>query len=73
VVTQRGIHIANMTDFIALLKKEGIREDFIIVAGGPKITNKLTTELGYDAGFGRGTYAEHVGTFIVRRIADRDK
>ncbi|MFV1976831.1 MAG: OAM dimerization domain-containing protein [Candidatus Scalindua sp.] len=72
VVTQRDIHIANMTDFIERLNKEGIRNDFIIVAGGPKITNKLATELGFDAGFGRGTYAEHVGTFIVRRIADRD-
>ena len=73
VVTQRDIHIANMTNFIELLKNEGIRDDFIIVAGGPKITNKLATDLGFDAGFGRGTCAEHVGTFIVRCIADRDR
>jgi beta-lysine 5,6-aminomutase beta subunit len=59
-----------MTDFIELLNKEGIRDDFVIVAGGPKITNKLATELGFDAGFGRETYAEHVGTFIVRQIAN---
>jgi beta-lysine 5,6-aminomutase beta subunit len=72
VVTQRDIHITNMTNFIEILKKEGIRDDFIIVAGGPKINNKLATELGFDAGFGRGTYAEHVGTFIVRRIASRE-
>jgi beta-lysine 5,6-aminomutase beta subunit len=71
VVTQRDIHIENMTDFIALLNKKGIRDDFIIVAGGPKITNKLATELGFDAGFGRGTYAEHVGTFIVKQITNR--
>ncbi len=71
VVTQRDIHIANMTNFIELLRQEGIRNDFIIVAGGPKISNKLAAELGFDAGFGRGTYAEHVGTFIVRRIANR--
>jgi len=70
VVTQRDIHIANMTDFIALLNKEGIRDDFVIVAGGPKISNKLATDLGFDAGFGRGTYAEHVGTFIVKQIAN---
>jgi len=71
VVTQRDIHITNMTDFIERLKNEGIRDDFIVVAGGPKITNKLATQLGFDAGFGRGTYAEHVGTFIVRRMADK--
>lgn len=73
VVTQRDIHITNMTDFIERLKNEGIRDDFIVVAGGPKITNKLATQLGFDAGFGRGTYAEHVGTFIVRRMAGREK
>lgn len=72
VVTQRDIHIANMTNFIELLNKEGIRDDFIVVAGGPKISNKLATELGFDAGFGRGTYAEHVGTFIVKQIANND-
>ena len=71
VVTQRDIHITNMTNFIERLKNEGIRDDFIVVAGGPKITNKLATQLGFDAGFGRGTYAEHVGTFIVRRMADK--
>ena len=70
VVTQRDIHIKNMTNFIELLRQEGIRNDFIIVAGGPKISNKFATKLGFDAGFGRGTYAEHVGTFIVRQIAN---
>lgn len=73
VVTQKDIHIKNMANFVGFLNKEGVRGDFIIVAGGPKITNKLATELGFDAGFGRGTYAENVATFIVRRIANKDK
>jgi hypothetical protein len=28
-------------------------------------------ELGFDAGFGSGTYAEHVATFVLDRLLDR--
>ncbi|MGR3176558.1 MAG: OAM dimerization domain-containing protein [Candidatus Anammoxibacter sp.] len=71
VVTQKDIHIKNMTNLIKLLNSKGCRDDFIIVVGGPKISNKLATELGFDAGFGKGTYAEHVGTFVVKKMVDR--
>ena len=73
VVTQKDIHIKNMTNLIKLLNSKGCRDDFIVVVGGPKINNKLATELGFDAGFGRGTYAEHVGSFFVKKMADRLK
>lgn len=69
VVTQKDIHIKNMTQFIGLLDKKGCRGDFVVVVGGPKISRKLAIELGFDAGFGRGTCAEHVGAFIVKRMA----
>jgi len=73
VVTQKDIHIKNLTQFIELLEAEGLRERFIAIAGGPRISHKLAMELGFDAGFGRGTYPEHVATFIVRRVADKRK
>jgi len=41
VVTQRDIHITNMTDFIERLKNEGIRDDFIVVAGHSKANRRL--------------------------------
>jgi hypothetical protein len=28
-------------------------------------------ELGFDAGFGQGTYAEHVATFVIDRMVER--
>ncbi len=71
VVTQKDIHIQNMKDFICKLEKRDLREKFIVVVGGSKISHKLAIELGFDAGFGRGTYAEHVATFIVRQLAER--
>ncbi len=41
------------------------------MAGGPRIGNKLAVELGYDAGFGRGAYADDVATYIVKKLAEK--
>ncbi len=71
IVTQKDVHIQNMTAFIELLQARGLRERFIVCAGGSRISNKLAVELGFDAGFGQGTYAEHVATFIIDRLAER--
>jgi beta-lysine 5,6-aminomutase beta subunit len=71
VVTQKGSDIANFTALAELLEAEGIRDDIVLVAGGPRVTNLLAAELGYDAGFGRGTLPSAVATFIARRMADR--
>ncbi len=71
VVTQKDVHVKNMTNFVELLEAENLRGRFIIIAGGPRITHKLARELGFDAGFGRGTFPEHVATFIVKRLEER--
>lgn len=71
VVTQRDVHVLNMTELIELLQARGLRERFLVIAGGTRITNRLAVELGYDAGFGRGTYADHVATFIIERLVER--
>lgn len=71
VVTQKGSDIANFTALAELLEAEGLRERTVLVAGGPRVTNLLAAELGYDAGFGRGTLPSDVATFIARRMAER--
>ena len=71
VVTQKDTHIHNMTEFIELLEAKGVRDKFILVAGGPRIGNKLAVELGFDVGFGRGAYANDVATYIVKKMAER--
>jgi len=60
-----------MTDLIELMEAEGLRDKMIITAGGPRIGNKLALELGYDAGFGRGTFPENVASFIVEKMVER--
>ncbi|NLJ47223.1 MAG: hypothetical protein GX430_11780 [Treponema sp.] len=71
VVTQKDVHIHNLTQLIELLEARGERSRYICIAGGPRIGNKLAVELGYDAGFGRGAYANDVATYIVKKLAER--
>jgi beta-lysine 5,6-aminomutase beta subunit len=53
-----------------LLEAEDIRERVVLIAGGPRVTNLLAQELGYDAGFGRGTLPSQVAVFIAQRVAE---
>lgn len=71
VVTQKDVHLQNLTRLIDLVEAEGLRDRFLLVVGGPRITHELAKELGYDAGFGPGTYAEHVASFIVDELIRR--
>lgn len=73
VVTQKDLHLRNLTRMVELLELEGLRERFLLIAGGPRINYELAKELGYDAGFGPGTYAEDVASFILDRILSQKK
>lgn len=72
VVTQKGVHVDNLSNMIELLEAEGIRDKVVVVAGGPRITHELAKELGYDAGFGSKKYADDVVSFVVQEIVNRD-
>jgi beta-lysine 5,6-aminomutase beta subunit len=69
VVTQRDAHLQNLTRFVELAEAAGVRDRLVLIAGGPRLDHKLALELGYDAGFGRGTFAEHVASFIITHLA----
>lgn len=70
-VTQKDIHIQNLTNLVELLEAEGLREKVILICGGPRITHELAKELGYDAGFGPGKYADDVATFAATEMLAR--
>ena len=65
VVTQKNIHLDNLTRLADILEAEGLRDQVILVVGGPRISHELAKELGYDAGFGPGSYAENVASFAI--------
>lgn len=71
VVTQKGSDVKNFTALVELLEAEGLRDRVVLCCGGPRVTNLMATELGYDAGFGRGTVPSEVAAFIATRLAER--
>lgn len=73
VVTQKGIHIANLTQLVELAEAEGLREKLILICGGPRINHEMALELGYDAGFGPGSLAPDVASFIVQELVRRQQ
>jgi len=70
-VTQQNLHISNLTELVEIVEAEGQRKRLILTCGGPRVSNELAKELGYDAGFSKGTYPHHVASFIVRELAAR--
>lgn len=71
VVTQKNIHIKNLTKLIELAEAEGLRSSMLFICGGPRISHELAIELGYDAGFGTGSYSTDVASFIAITMAER--
>ena len=71
VVTQKGVHRHNLAELVDLAEAEGVRQKMLFVAGGPRITHEMALELGYDAGFGPGTLAPQVASYIIDELARR--
>ncbi|QVK19103.1 cobalamin-dependent protein [Mycoplasmatota bacterium] len=71
-VTQKDVHIKNLTHLIELLEAEGIRDQVVLICGGPRISHELAKELGYDAGFGVKKFAEDVAAFSVCEMVKRN-
>lgn len=70
-VTQQNLHVHNLTELVEMVDAEGLRGRMILACGGPRVSNELAKELGYDAGFSKGTEPHHLATFIVRELAAR--
>ena len=52
----------NLTELVEIVEAEGAAQALILTCGGPRVSNELAKELGYDAGFSKGTYPHHVAT-----------
>lgn len=71
-VTQKNVHIDNLVHLVELLEAEGLRDKVVLICGGPRISHELAKELGYDAGFGPGKYADDVASFAVEEMVRRN-
>ncbi|HEY1458219.1 MAG TPA: OAM dimerization domain-containing protein [Solirubrobacteraceae bacterium] len=72
-VTQQNLHVQNLTELVEIVEAEGRRAEMILACGGPRVSNELAKELGYDAGFSKGTLPHHLATFLVRELAARER
>lgn len=72
-VTQKDVHIKNLTELVEMLEAEGLRDKVILVCGGPRITHELAKELGYDAGFGMNSYADNVASYVAEELVKRNR
>jgi beta-lysine 5,6-aminomutase beta subunit len=70
-VTQKDVHIENMTNFIELLEAHNLRDKVLVICGGPRVSHELAKELGFDAGFGPGKFADDLASFFVHELLDR--
>lgn len=70
-VTQKDVHIQNLTELVEMLEAEGIRNKVLLICGGPRISHELAKELGYDAGFTMNSYANHVASYIAQEMHNR--
>lgn len=65
VVTQNDLHLRNLTHLVDLLEAEDLRDSVCLIVGGPRITQGLALELGFDAGFGPSTTPAQVAAFVI--------
>lgn len=71
IVTQKNIHVKNLSKLMDLMEAEGMRHQLIAAVGGPRISHELALELGYDIGFGPGTIPSQVASYIATTKKER--
>ena len=65
VVTQRDAHIHHLREVREALEGAGVRDQVILVGGGPRFSPEQAAELGYDHIFGRGTKPSEVASYLA--------
>lgn len=70
-VTQKDVHVTNMTELVELLEAANLRDKVLLIAGGARISHELAKEIGFDAGFGPGRFADDVASYAVTELVAR--
>jgi len=71
VVTQRDAHIVHLKEVRDALVEAGLRDELILVGGGPRFSTEQAAELGYDKIFGRGTKPSEVASYLAYAAVNR--
>jgi beta-lysine 5,6-aminomutase beta subunit len=68
VVTQRDAHIHNTQEMSAAFREAMGDKRPLLVAGGPRFDPLMSTDLGVDRVFGRGTTPGEVASYLVHTL-----
>jgi beta-lysine 5,6-aminomutase beta subunit len=71
VVTQRDAHLMHLGQVRDALVAAGLRDDLLLVGGGPRFDPDQAPALGYDRIFGRGTQPSDVASYLAWAIQSR--
>lgn len=70
-VSQRRAHLHHLEAFAQEVARRGIRDRFVMVAGGAGLDPAVAAALGYDRVFGRGTTPSDVASYLAWVLAER--
>ncbi len=68
IISHNDVHQWNMRKLHSLCQEKGVRDKFLLVAGGTQVTDEMAKANGMDAGFGRGTKGIDVASFLVETL-----
>ncbi len=71
IISHNDTHRIQMKKLADLCIERGVRERFILIAGGTQVNRDMAAETGLDATFGRGTKGIHVVNAIVKKLKSR--
>ncbi len=67
IISHDDIHYKNMKRIHEYAVEKGVRDKFILCAGGTQVTPEIARQNGMDEGFGRYDRGVNVATFLVKK------
>jgi len=67
IISHDDVHYKNMKRIHEYAVEKGVRDRFIICAGGTQVTPEIARENGMDEGFGRYDRGVNVATFLAKK------
>lgn len=72
IVSHREVHKVMMRKLADTAVERGVRDRFLLIAGGPQVDHELARSHGLDAGFGRGTKGVDVARYLHDALMARE-
>lgn len=71
IISHDEIHYKNMKKAHDYAIEKGVRDRFVILAGGTQVSPELAKAAGMDEGFSRGTKGHHVASYLIRAFQEK--